>query len=554
MLSELELSLSWPILGIFSLFIFSLLYYIHDDGGPPRLSETIPFFSNTLELATDPKRFWTRTLQTMQSLNTDIIRFRLNFHPVYVIIGEAKTNILFRPPLHTGLSAKRYFDAACEAMFEPTARDRRRFVSDTTGFDPKKPVPGTEHVPDMERVWMRYHHSLQENLHRAPASTSLTNRFFTQFTARMAELFPLGESKEVLIWELLHRHQTEIAGRALAGNLIFDMNPGYLEATFQFELAVMQILFGPPRWLRPEPYRIREAVVAMHRRWMEKALALSVTACDRSVLDSDSSSEWDPVFGSSLIKSMVRWGLEVGFDRDTIAGLCGFQILAANSNSIPAAAWAVMGALTCPDPDLLPNLQREAEAAAAVVPDDDDDDDTTGKRSLDVQRLTSANAPWLQAVYTEVLRMRLVFILIRDAERDTTIGEVHIPKGATVKAPMMIAHYNEVWAMEGHPPEEFWPARHLRDAPDGKKKEFHMGRERSGYFFPYGGGNTICPGRGFARQQIVGTVAMFLTQFHVEVMGWVGDDGKPSEREARSGVGMITAQPDRDLKLRVVRK
>jgi len=65
----------------------------------------------------------------------------------------------------------------------------------------------------------------------------------------------------------------------------------------------------------------------------------------------------------------------------------------------------------------------------------------------------------------------------------------------------------------------------------------------------------MCPGRNFAKQEIIGTLALFLTQFEVEVVGWVTLDGKEaSERAAGDIVGMVVTQPDRDLKVRVTRR
>lgn len=49
-------------------------------------------------------------------------------------------------------------------------------------------------------------------------------------------MFPIGKAKDMLVWEFLHYYQTEAAGRALVGDLIFDINPGYLKVLLKFEL------------------------------------------------------------------------------------------------------------------------------------------------------------------------------------------------------------------------------------------------------------------------------------------------------------------------------
>jgi cytochrome P450 len=200
---------------------------------------------------------------------------------------------------------------------------------------------------------------------------------------------------------------------------------------------------------------------------------------------------------------------------------------------MPASAWTVVGTLTCPDPELVSNIRCEAEAAIAVDP-------KTGERVFDVQKL--AASPWLQAVYTETLRLRSGFCIIRDAVRDTEIDGTPIIKGAIVQAPIPIAHHDAVWEAEGYAVDEFWPHRHVKVvvSTDDKghraeKVEFALGN-RSGYWFPYGGGITMCPGRHFAKLEIMGTLALLVTRFDIEVVGWVKHDGTGHPQIERLGM------------------
>ena len=71
--------------------------------------------------------------------------------------------------------------------------------------------------------------------------------------------------------------------------------------------------------------------------------------------------------------------------------------------------------------------------------------------------------------------------------------------------------------------------------------------------FP-GGGNLICPGRHYAKQQIMLTTAVLVTRFDIEPVGWTQFDGSPSDRPARNEsqfCGSGAAPPDRDLKVRI---
>ncbi|KAF5861183.1 hypothetical protein ETB97_000496 [Aspergillus alliaceus] len=39
-------------------------------------------------------------------------------------------------------------------------------------------------------------------------------------------------------------------------------------------------------------------------------------------------------------------------------------------------------------------------------------------------------------------------------------------------------------------------------------------------FFPFGGGPSICPGRVFAKQEILMTIAALVTRFEIDMIDW----------------------------------
>ena len=71
-----------------------------------------------------------------------------------------------------------------------------------------------------------------------------------------------------------------------------------------------------------------------------------------------------------------------------------------------------------------------------------------------------------------------------------------------------------------------------------------------------GGGIAICPGRFFAKQEILLTVAMLISRFDFEFVEWIQPDGKPADRPAENTAGSHgggSMQPDRDMKVRCKR-
>ena len=82
----------------------------------------------------------------------------------------------------------------------------------------------------------------------------------------------------------------------------------------------------------------------------------------------------------------------------------------------------------------------------------------------------------------------------------------------------------------------------MRD-PSGPKKFSLTGT--SGKLFPFGGGKTMCPGRVFAKQEVLAAVAYILDKFEIEVVrvedgtGVESASGFPKIRPAFSGTAVV---------------
>ena len=66
----------------------------------------------------------------------------------------------------------------------------------------------------------------------------------------------------------------------------------------------------------------------------------------------------------------------------------------------------------------------------------------------------------------------------------------------------------------------------LRDA---RSEGTHHNPANSGQFFPYGGGAAICPGRVYARSEMLMAVAvaMLIFMFDIKMIGFVDGKGRP---------------------------
>lgn len=85
----------------------------------------------------------------------------------------------------------------------------------------------------------------------------------------------------------------------------------------------------------------------------------------------------------------------------------------------------------------------------------------------------------------------------------------------------------------------------------------------NGRFFPFGGGTYVCPGRVFAKQEVLGAIAAFLLAYKVDFVEYLSFDkaGKPIHKGVEpggfpvvkkqfSGSGVVISEGDMLVRLR----
>lgn len=209
-----------------------------------------------------------------------------------------------------------------------------------------------------------------------------------------------------------------------------------------------------------------------------------------------------------------------------------------NTNAIPAIGWFIIE--FCRDASLLSRARAEVETARIPSPAD-------GKPEFDIGKLCSL--PLLQSVYAETLRLRVALIVTRTPEReDFHLDEWVFPKARIIalssrSAAMNPAIWNVGTPKDPHPLDQFWADRFLvydNDPGSGPSRKhnatipktqrkgdtkseieeaprFSMNNVAGGWI-PYGGGERICPGRHFAKQEIISSFAMLFTHYDIELI------------------------------------
>lgn len=128
-------------------------------------------------------------------------------------------------------------------------------------------------------------------------------------------------------------------------------------------------------------------------------------------------------------------------------------------------------------------------------------------------------------------------------------------KNSVLLAPSMPSHHDSTF-FKDPPAHVFYAERFLvparrEDHPDGPIDYVFSSSGAGSRLWPWGGGRTICPGRVFAKQEVLAAVAMVLLLFDVEAAE--PDDYEiPGFSRAYSGSGTIA--PNADVKIRMRRR
>ncbi|KAI4179351.1 MAG: hypothetical protein L6R41_007892 [Letrouitia leprolyta] len=195
------------------------------------------------------------------------------------------------------------------------------------------------------------------------------------------------------------------------------------------------------------------------------------------------------------------------------------------------AVWGILEIFKAPQ--LLCRVRTELENIGFHNVADDDD----------VEKLLAV--PLLQSIYSELLRLRVeVQTIFFGNEEDFHINEWRIPRGSLVVVPAGDAHRDEdIWNTKGgqHPLNEFWSDRFLAYTGDPLSGPRNLARLRSDRskptpgpiqdekprftsagltdtFMPFGIGERTCPGRGFARREIITICALVAHRYDIELV------------------------------------
>lgn len=493
---------------------------------PPEIPYTLPFLGSAFQfLAPYPGLFWTSLFK---------------WHPrssgvCSILVGGKRLNALYSPQaVHSlfrvrGLARHQTDRDILLKGFGVSGRDFDAFYGD---------------AGDVQMSEEKINH---EFLLKTDAVNELTTNFMQELDGLLKrEKKASEEGEEVAFYAWIQANMFIASTNALMGSRLLDVYPGLAQDFIKFDNEFLGMFFGLPKFLIPGAYAVRERALAGIQRWRD---AMDAETNNTVTDPSSSSTPWEPRFGSRMNRARSNFYTAKSLSPRGKAGFDLGVIFAISSNAIPAAGWMLMHIV---NPVGNTTLYARVMAELKTVVNTDG--------SLDIPALISL--PLFQSIFTEVLRLYTDVLVARDLTADLVLPldesgkkTVLLKKNATVLAPSWLGHHDEeAWGTASASSETFYAERFLKADPDTGKTSFTL-TGTLGKFFPFGGGKTICPGRVFAKQEVLAAVALVLLNFEVEVKGFVDEKGRSTEkfpglRSAFAGSGVCVVGGDVRVKIK----
>ncbi|KAI4859213.1 cytochrome P450 [Hypoxylon rubiginosum] len=420
-----------------------------------------------------------------------------------------------------------------------------------------KPRYSLDGAPD--EVEQAIHRGVQTGL-SGPQLEILASRF------QISLLEKIGASQQDIgndwveipdLCDLVQKYVIESVIYTFFGPYMISLNPHIVQDFLEFNDYIRLLFMSMPRWLIPKAYKARQRMVDNIQRWQKHARE----NCDLAELGDV---DWEPYYGSRFIRERQALLTRRGILDETARAAENFANLwAANSNSVPAAIWFLVE--TIRDTSLKEEVYQRV-SSALLIPEANGEHEN-GHATFDIEKLCCD--PLLQSVYAETLRLRVAALIVREAaQRDFSFCGWRIKKGEVLTVSSHTEAMNqEVWGVGGdlssHALDKFWSHRFLVNPDDSNSGPLRNPRTKraagnkdlsfstdglAGTWIPYGGGRSLCPGRHFAKREIMLTTAAFLTAYEIDL----NPDTIPSVNMSHFGFG--TMPPKGKLPCRIRRR
>ena len=447
---------------------------------------------------------------------------------VSIILSGKKTHFVFTPD---GVSSA--FKSRALTRFELDRQLGRNSLG-MSKEDAFKAFP-SDMDPKKSLTTERIHANM---LLSTAAVNTLTDKFIEVFQARLSSVDASGDGIQMNLYEWVREHVFHASMVSLGGTKLLEMYPDISHEFWAWDEGLVGMLFGTPRLFARAAYSARDSVVEKLEQWLAAGYATTANENDP---------DWEPNFGARVMRKIHEYYAQ---QKMSLRGQASADLIFFGgilTNAIPTIGWMLMHILSPTNPPELRSWVMD-EIKSARREDG----------SIDVPLLSKL--PLLNSMFHEVLRVYIDLLIVRQVDADTTIGPHIVHKNEVIMAPSWLSHRNPEHFAK---PDVFDPARFLVNDPETGKMKFSTAG-LTGKLFPFGGGHYMCPGRTFAKQEVLGAVAVLLLSFDVELVEFVKPSGQgyTSAGQGANGfpklkngfAGNVVVGLEGDMKIRLKKK
>lgn len=332
------------------------------------------------------------------------------------------------------------------------------------------------------------------------AVNTLTDKFVEVFQARLSGVDTGGNGVQINLYEWVREQAFHASMVSLGGTKLLEMYPDISGEFWAWNEGLVGMLFGTPRFFARAAYSARDTLLDKLEQWLAAGYAASTY---------DNDPDWEPNFGARVMRKRHEYYAQQKMSRRGQASADLIFFGGILTNAIPTIGWMLMHILSPTNPPELRSWVMD-EIKSAQREDG----------WIDVPLLSKL--PLLNSMFHEVLRVYIDLLIVRQVDADTTIGSHIVHKNEVIMAPSWLSHRNPDHFVK---PDTFDPARFLVDDPETGTMKFSTAG-LTGEFFPFGGGHYMCPGRTFAKQEVLGAIAVLLLNFDIEFVEFVKRSGQ----------------------------
>ncbi|KAF2844665.1 cytochrome P450 [Plenodomus tracheiphilus IPT5] len=487
---------------------------------PPTIPYWIPFVRHALSMAWDTKRFTARCLNQYG-----------DGAPFFIDAAGRKILVLLDPA-----QIKRVMNASTELDPNPFIHDM--ILGQMLG-SPKETVDFYKNdngrMDEVQMTHIRQHVT-------GSALVSMSRKVFERLAANINEFYA-QQNTEASEWievpdlfDFVQHQVTRAITETLMGSQITHDYPELYADQWRFMDSSIEIVMGLPRTVVPAAYAARDRLLANLKRWSRSSEALRTQGKANTI--------WDARAGSGLLQErQERYAQTAGFNEEARVSQILGLLFAGNSLTPPISFWYLFEALK--DPLLLEKVSSEIH-----------NNYEPSTQAYDFGQLTVR--PILQSLHAETTR----FYSSNVAVRVVTSKAFALDDKYVVPEKTLVFIYNRYtgqftpgWAMARpnsttYPLEQFWAERFLTGGERSRFSDANL----TGSWTSFGGGEHKCPGRHFARNIGIATLAVLLGEYEMDLLDKeAAKKATPRVRDEAFGKMVPTSKVAARMRRRLVR-